>query len=259
MGSVRGSPGRVPARTDPWVLLLVDDWEALVGGFEDLDHGRRLGLLDRVVREGGPVGFRVVAAGGRGALTGRVASSIADRVVLRLPDPTDYALAGIAPRDVPAVMPPGRGLVLPGGHEVQLARPGPPADGLAADGAGLTRRRPDRRRCTRGWSAVQARCGCAPCPTRARLHEALVDGKKEATGAGWVLVGLGGDEAGAVGVDLVTAGPAMLVAGPPGSGRSTALVAMARWLVQEGRPVALVAHPRSPLHALGAVGWDAAG
>ena len=165
-----------PARTDPWVLLLVDDWEALVGGFEDLDHGRAVGLLDRVVREGGSVGFRVVAAGGRGALTGRVTSSIADRVVLRLPDPTDYALAGVAPRDVPAVMPPGRGLVLPGGHEVQLARPGPPARW----------RWPDRRRWldvarARPRSAVAGPVRLRALPTRARLHEALVDGKKETT------------------------------------------------------------------------------
>ncbi|HET9944935.1 MAG TPA: FtsK/SpoIIIE domain-containing protein [Actinomycetes bacterium] len=235
---------------DPWVLLLVDDWEALVGGLEDLDHGRAVGLLDRVVREGGSVGFRVVAAGGRGALTGRMASSVPDRVVLRLSDPTDYALAGIAPRDAPAVMPPGRGLVLPGGNEVQLARPGPPVD------------RPTSVRPEAGGSGLIGGPGpvrlCA-LPTRARLDEALVGGKEVAEGAGWVLVGIGGDEAGAVGVDLRAAGPGMLVAGPPGSGRSTALAAMARWLVQQGVPVALVTHPRSPLHALGVRGGGGQG
>ena len=248
--------GMAPA--DPWVLLLVDDWEALAGEFEDLDHGRALGLLDRVVREGGSVGFRVVATGGRGALTARVASSIADRVVLRLPDPTDYALAGITPRDSPAAMPPGRGLVLPGGLEVQLARPGRLPTGFAdlasgadlagfadlAGGADLT----SGARLVDHAGPVRLRA----LPTRARLDEALVDGKTAVDGVGWVLVGVGGDDAGAVGVDLATAGPTMLVAGPMGSGRSTALVAMARWLVQVGRPVALVAHPRSPLHGLAA-------
>ena len=227
-----------PARTEPWVLLLVDDWEALAESLEDLDHGRAVGLLDRLVREGGSVGFRVVAAGGRGALTGRVATSIADRVVLRLSDPTDYALAGVAPRDVPGVMPPGRGLVLPGGLEVQLARPGP----LTTAGPNLT------------GSADLAGTGplrLRALPSRARLAEALVEGRAAADGEGWVLVGVGGDDAGAVGVDLATAGPAMLVAGPMGSGRSTALAAIAEWLVQEGRPVALVTHARSPLHALG--------
>ena len=224
----------------------MDDWEALTAELEELDHGRAIVLLDRLVREGGSVGFRVVAAGGRGALTSRAASSIADRVVLRLPDPTDYALAGIAPRDAPAAMPPGRGLVLPGGLEVQLARPTPRAARPPTAG------RPADISAVRGKSQVGGAglVRLRALPTRARLDDTLVDGKTAADGAGWVLVGVGGDEAGAVGVDLVAAGPAMLVAGPTGSGRSTALVAMVRWMVQRGRPVAVVAHQRSPLHAL---------
>ena len=222
--------------TDPWVLLLVDDWDAVVDAFDDVDRDRVAGLLDRLVREGGSVGFRVVVTGGRRALTSRLASSVPDRVVLRLADPTDYALAGVAGRDVPRVMPPGRGLLLPAGHEVQLARPGP---GLGPDVAGLGS--------DDGAGPVRLR----PLPDRASLAEALVEGKEVADGPAWTLVGLGGDAAGVVGVDLASAGPAMLVSGPPGSGRSTALSVMARWLLQQGRRVAVVTHPASPLHRLG--------
>jgi len=195
---VRETAGPHPVErggTGPWVLLLVDDWEAMVDELDEIDHGRAAGLLDRVVREGGSVGFRVVAAGGRRTLTGRVASSVPDRVVLRLSDPTDYALAGIAPRDAPAVMPPGRGLVLPGGHEVQLARPGPPPDAPAAG-----RARAGGSGC---GTAVPVRLRALP--TRARLDQALVDGK-EAAGPVEIVAGSGtGELAGITGSGTFTA------------------------------------------------------
>ena len=53
-----------------------------------------------------------------------------------------------------------------------------------------------------------------------------------------------------LGVDLALDGPAFVVAGPAGSGRSTALATMGRWLLGQGREVAVVAHRRSPLRAL---------
>ena len=56
-------------------------------------------------------------------------------------------------------------------------------------------------------------------------------------------MGAGGDEATPVGVDLDADGPALVVAGPPGSGRSTALVAVGTWLLSPG-PVA--GRPRRP-------------
>jgi S-DNA-T family DNA segregation ATPase FtsK/SpoIIIE len=61
----------------------------------------------------------------------------------------------------------------------------------------------------------------------------------------WTPVGVGGDDAEPVGVDL--AGGGLLVAGPPGSGRSTALAAIAAWHRAHGTEVAIVAPPRSPL------------
>jgi S-DNA-T family DNA segregation ATPase FtsK/SpoIIIE len=44
-----------------------------------------------------------------------------------------------------------------------------------------------------------------------------------------------------------------VVAGPPGSGRSTALVAIGTWLLSQGRSLVVLAGRRSPLRAIGAV------
>ena len=64
------------------------------------------------------------------------------------------------------------------------------------------------------------------------------------------LVGVGGDELGALTVDLARDGPGFTVAGPPGSGRSTALVALAWALLAGGTRLVLVTPRPSPLRAL---------
>jgi S-DNA-T family DNA segregation ATPase FtsK/SpoIIIE len=76
-----------------------------------------------------------------------------------------------------------------------------------------------------------------------------VAAKAAATGPLWALVGVGGDDLDALGVDLDDE-PSFVIAGPPGSGRSTALLTMARWLGHEGVATVVVATPRSPLSAL---------
>jgi S-DNA-T family DNA segregation ATPase FtsK/SpoIIIE len=85
------------------------------------------------------------------------------------------------------------------------------------------------------------------------LADLAAAAKELADGPSWTLVGAGGDEAGPVGVDLDADGPALVVAGPPGSGRSTALVTIGTWLLSQGRSLAVIAGRRSPLRAVGAV------
>ncbi|HEX6935276.1 MAG TPA: cell division protein FtsK, partial [Actinomycetes bacterium] len=203
----------------------------------------------RLVREGAAVGIRVVLTGDRAALTSRVGAMFRDRIVLRLADPADYALAGIGPRQVPSHLPPGRALVGADTTEGQLGL-------LAGDprGAGqvaalariaeAARRRHSHRVSGGGPMRVE------PLPSSLDAEAVETDAKAFATGPGWVLLGVGGDELDPVGVDLLAHGPALVVAGPPGSGRSTTLAAVGRWQRHQGRPVAVVAHRRSPLHRL---------
>jgi DNA segregation ATPase FtsK/SpoIIIE, S-DNA-T family len=89
-----------------------------------------------------------------------------------------------------------------------------------------------------------------PLPARLDLDEIEAAAKAASTGPGWALVGVGGDDLSPFGIDLDTDGPAFVVAGPAGSGRSTALATMGRWLLGQGRRAVVVAHRRSPLRLL---------
>ena len=122
--------GAVPL---PWMLLLVDGWEALLSAFTELDPAAGVDPVLRLMADGPAVGLHVVVTGGRDLLTGRVSSLLTHRVVLALPDRADYGLAGIPARDTPDHLPPGRALVVTprGTAEAQLAVPGRDADGAA--------------------------------------------------------------------------------------------------------------------------------
>ena len=236
----------------PWMVLLVDGWEGLVAAYESVDHGRPLDNLLRLVREGAAVGLRVVMTGDRAALTSRAGSAFRDRLVLRLADPADYALAGISPRQVPDAMPAGRALVWPAVQEAQLA-----VLDVAATGAGQGRALAAvAGRAAARQPASQPHAGflpmrVEPLPARLEVDEVEAAAKAASTGPGWALVGVGGDELRPCGVDLDTDGPAFVIAGPAGSGRSTALATMGRWLLGQGRRAVVIAHRRSPLRALG--------
>jgi S-DNA-T family DNA segregation ATPase FtsK/SpoIIIE len=190
--------------------------------------------------------------GDRAALTSRAGSAFRDRLVLRLADPADYGLAGISPRQVPGEMPAGRALVWPAVQEAQLAVLDPEATGagqgraLAAVAAAARSRAP----------APHLHAGLLPMrvealPARLEVDEVAAAAKAASTGPGWALVGVGGDDLCPCGVDLDSDGPAFVIAGPAGSGRSTALATMGRWLLGQGRRAVVIAHRRSPLRALG--------
>lgn len=234
----------------PWMVLMADGWEGLQSAFEDVDHGRPLDALARLVREGAAVGIRVLLTGDRTLLTNRVGAAFHERLVLRMPDPTDYGLAGIPMRHVPADLPAGRAL-LGDATEVQLALlPGDPSG--AGQVAALER---IAGRAGARHSRAPAPDHLSPMrvealPGRISIEDVEVEAKVCSTGRGWALLGVGGDQLHPVGVDLLADGPAFVVAGPPGSGRSTVLATMGRWLRQQGHPTVLVCQRRSPLRAL---------
>ena len=244
----------------PWVVLLVDGWEAMQHTYDEVDHGRPLETFSRLVREGVAAGVRVILTGDRALLTSRVTSGFGRRLVLRLGDPGDYGLAGIPPRLVPRHLPPGRGVLTPEGEEVQVAviTSGTAESGGSAErggGAEQARGLSDlavaaAARWTADLPARRRPLRVAPLPSQVDLDEVAAATACLDLAPAWALVGVGGDEAGPVGIDLALDGPAFVVAGPPGSGRSTTLVSLARWLLHRGRDVAVVASRRSPLRSL---------
>jgi S-DNA-T family DNA segregation ATPase FtsK/SpoIIIE len=199
-----------------------------------------------------------VLTGDRALLTSRAAALVRERLVLHPSDSGDYALAGLPRHSRADDTVPGRGLFAVPDHrvvEVQLAVLGDDPSGRAQAGE-LARlaencRHADRRAAAGRRASADANAAADPddlAPLRVRpLPPSLSVHSLEPRPSGplWTPIGVGGDDARAVGLELAAGG--LLVAGPPGSGRSTALAAVVAWHLGRGAEVAVVAPPRSPL------------
>ncbi len=212
---------RIRRVRSPRLLVLIDGWAAFADAADTIAHSRPLMTVQRLLRDGPPAGLTVIITGDRELLAARVGAYARHRLVLKLADPLDYAAAGIAQRAVPAHCPPGRGILAPTGHAVQVATP-PDSLPQTAKPGGLEQR-----------------------PFRVdRLPERInVDELSARFSPGWVLLGAGGDEIAPVGLEL--AGRLLVVAGARRSGRTTALRTIGR-SVRECGGVAVPATSEKP-------------
>lgn len=201
--------GRAP--DDPVSLLVVDGWEQTRAALDRIDHGSATDDLVQAVRGG----CSLLAAGGRDLLTGPLASLATERLILDLPDPTDAYLAGLDAGV--GRLPPGRGRLAPSGLTAQVARLPDTVD-LAAR-ASASRHR--HRRC----AGPRFRVHSLP----ARITPAELPAPQD---PGLLALGLAGDGTAAT---VLLDGRAFLVAGPRGSGRTTALRRLAECLTEAGR------------------------
>ena len=242
-----------PSERFPWVLLLLDSWEGFVSRYEGIEHGRPVEVALGLLREGAAMGVLVLVTGDRSSLTSRMATSVPRRLLLRFADRNDVALAGVPPRVVPAAMPPGRCIDPSDLSEVQLAVLGPDPTAAAQLARVLAVAESPQGRAgplraddadTRHLTPLRIRS----LPTRVGVGEVARD-RSEPPGRR-ALLGVGGDDLGTVEVDFEGDGRAFLVAGPPGSGQSTALATMAGDLLGRGQRVLVVADRSSPLHHL---------
>ncbi|WP_217199049.1 FtsK/SpoIIIE domain-containing protein [Streptomyces buecherae] len=240
-----------PEERLPLMVVFFDGWEGFVADFENYDYGRLMESANRIFREGGAVGLKVVMTADRTGFQGQVSSSFGSKHVLRLSDPNDFAVAGLNTRDVPHDMPPGRALSLTDGGvlESQVAL-------LAAD--------PSGRAQVEAFRAISAAAEPLGPDTPAALRPLRVDALPARISAAeamalqpalvppplWALIGVGGDELRPVGIDLAESGPGFVIAGPPKSGRSSTLVTAARSLLARGTSLILVAPRKSPLRDL---------
>ncbi|MFI7533311.1 FtsK/SpoIIIE domain-containing protein [Streptosporangium sp. NPDC049376] len=246
----------------PWMVLMLDRWEGFVAAFEGYDYGRLIESAMQLLREGPAVGLRAVVTGDRSVLLGQISTVFEDRLILRLADPSDYGLAGLPVKDLPAALAPGRALAT-GEHgivESQIALlcddPAGPAQVAALQA--LSREVPGRF----GASPGTAEPGRWPwngepplrvdaLPMRITSAQALeLVPSFEPPSPLWALFGVGGDSLTPLGVDLLAQGPGAVVAGPSRSGRSSALLTAARSLLDRGTPVVVVTPRRSPLSTL---------
>jgi S-DNA-T family DNA segregation ATPase FtsK/SpoIIIE len=219
----------------PFLLVFIDRYDAFVTAIEQIDHGRLVEQLQRLIRDGLGAGIRVVATGDRTLLTGKLAALAEDKIVLRMADRTDYGLVGLNARSVPAAMPSGRGLRLPAGELLQVAL-------VSADAQGAAQNRELRTRAAQAGRPAVRPFRVDPLPVSVTFEQAC---ELPARPEGGVLVGVGGDDLSQVRVE--TSG--LLVIGPGESGRSTALAVQARSLAQAGHVLILVTPRPSSLPA----------
>ena len=212
----RAAPGAAPS-----LLLLVDGVDSVWTALEELAPGSGGAALLRLLREGAAAGLTAVLTADRVLPGSRLAGAATHRLVLPLADRADYAVAGVPARAVPGHRPPGRALLDDEAREVQLALPGELPRSAAPEPA-------------------------LGVPGRIEVVELDPDPRAPVVGplpAGVVALGPGGDDGAPVVLDLVRSG-GLLVTGPPGSGRSCTLGALAGRLTDAGTPVALVTGPR---------------
>ena len=178
------------------VVLAVDGWDRLVDHLGQVEAGRGVELVQRILREGPGVGVVGLLTGDRSLLLGTMATLLPQTWMLHLNDPSDLMLTGLRAAQVPRHQPPGRMIRAGDGVVAQVVQPDP-----SPSAPGLTRP---------ADPGPVPPLLCLPLPRRWDTQDRL----------SWAV---GGDQA--HGMDLPP-GP-VLVLGGPGSGRTQALQALA--------------------------------
>jgi S-DNA-T family DNA segregation ATPase FtsK/SpoIIIE len=219
----------------PYVVLLLDRWEGFISDLSEVDVGRLNDRMLGLLREGASVGIHVVVAGDRSLLSGRVASLVESKLLLRLPDRSDYTSGGLKSKDVPDNLADGRGLWAESGIEAQIAVLGDDVAGAAQSGfvRALGARLAEAERANATVPAAQRPFGLAALPNEIDAAAALAAAPP--LPRGHVPVGIGGDRLELVSVDA--ANTPVLVVGPPSSGRTNTLRFICRWARADGRQV----------------------
>jgi S-DNA-T family DNA segregation ATPase FtsK/SpoIIIE len=224
---------------DPVIVVVVDGWEQFESRANPALAEVSLGpALRAVMASGAPLGLHIVPVGGQDLLTGKVPALCNQRLLLHFPN-EDIRRAQL--RGGMTLPPPvaGRAVDAATGHHVQICEPDAAAADVVADTA--ARHEPadlDAARLPRPFPSLPAKVTVGelalPEPLPSRL---------------WVPLGVGGPDVVTVGADFFGGGDPhlMLIAGSPGTGRSTAIATLGRLLSWNGVDVLAIAPPQSPL------------
>ena len=223
------------------ILLLIDGFPTFRAEYEAVTgRADAYQVFQQVMTDGRSVGIHVALTADRGqAVPTALQSTIQKRVVLRLSDSDAYAMVG-APRDVLSPeSPPGRAIV--DGLETQIAVIAGTTDPRA------------QAQAIGEFAEAMRRQGRTDAPPVRALPELYPITELPAHLDGRPVLGLSGDTLGPLAFDPTGL---FVVAGPPQSGRSNALQAMAESLRRADPTVRryYVGSSRSPLRD--AVAWD---
>lgn len=242
-----------PEQRLPYTVILFDAWEQFVQAYDNLDGGQLVTAWQQILQEGPGAGLRVVMTGDRTLLTGRMSALFPDKLLLKLPDPSDYSVIGMSAKSVPSAMPPGRGFRAESLDETQVAL-------IAADPAGTAQVAAFHQiatRATEAWPLTPDQ----PRPPRVDILPVRISETEAAKllHDPWrpteIPIAVGGDTLAPYPLDAIEHGPGLLITGPRRSGRSTVLETMARYALAHGWQVAAVTPRASPLRALTGAGF----
>ena len=247
----RAEPNRRDLDAGPALLLLIDGWENLVTALDAYDSGESIEIVQTLLRDGPSARLTIAVSGGRSSLRHRALAGIGATYLLGAVSPDVAALVGLPAPPRPrgaagtravAAPPPGRAIRVPDGSEVQFAF-------LGADAAATTGQQIIHQIAAGIDAADRERAGERPIRIRAlprRLERDRLDAGRRLR-PGEIMIGVGGDAAEPIAIDLFAGDGRWLVAGPPGSGRSTLLAGALRQLHAAGIEVIVAARARSPL------------
>lgn len=138
--AMRMRPGATLLDLGPALLLIVDDLHRLLR--EDREAGP---LLERLAASPAAVGVDLLVSTDLSAALMPPLRAFERKLVLRLSSVDDYQSLGVAPSQLPGSPPPGRGILMPEGREVQVGFVGiePSVAGQAEGIAAIGRRRGD--------------------------------------------------------------------------------------------------------------------
>ncbi|MFP5352072.1 MAG: FtsK/SpoIIIE domain-containing protein [Actinomycetota bacterium] len=232
----RRDPSRIASTR--WLVLL-DGYEGFNAAFERVNMGELVDLLPRVVADGRGVGIHfAISVERKAGIPSGLAALLPTRVVLRMTDDDEFLALGLERRGVQGVaLPPGRGFV--DGHPVQVAVVGSDAT-PENQGAALARIAAETEPAPAGGGPRSV----GLLPTEVSL-EALRPGDRP------LVANFGVAEADLSEAQADLSSGHFLIAGPYRSGRSTALLTIARSLrasTPQGRFWLLAARRSSPGH-----------
>ncbi|GAA4703641.1 DNA segregation ATPase FtsK/SpoIIIE, S-DNA-T family [Promicromonospora umidemergens] len=231
-----------PGTALPRIMVLIDRWESFISTYGEVDSGALVEAVQELLRDGASAGIHLLVSGDRSLLSSRMSVLTDDSLVLRLTDRFDYGMVGIDHKKLPEEIQPGRGFRSGSALEVQVAI-------LGSDPAGRAQTNAARQIAAEVRERETVLPGRGPfrvddLPTTITVDAAYKYVGPEAAKPMWALLGVGGDDLSAFGMDLAGDAPAFIVAGPSRSGRSTMLAVMTESLLRGGTQVVLLA-PRA--------------
>ena len=218
---------------EPRILLRIDGFPNFRNDFE-IPAGRSIwyDVFKDILSDGRQLGIHVALTADRaGAVPASIASSIQRKVVLRLAD-DGYGMLDVPSDILGSKSPAGRAIV--DGFETQIA--------ILGGSSSVS----EQATATKSLAEAMVRAGVAPAPGIGSLPKEYAESDLPARVAGEPVLGISDFDLGPLGFDPVGT---FLLAGPPASGRSNALHALAR-SVQRFDPDArlyYLGNSRSPL------------